>query len=194
MGADVIIDDNRPAAFVDESARPGPAGLYVVAAVVVHENLAVARVAAEKVPPSGKRFHWKDEREPSRLAMLDVLVGQGFVLRSYEAHPCATNRQGRARAKSLELLLWDLRQESVGQLVTESRGAPADRHDSKTVVNAIKADVAAPDLVYVHRRPREEPVLWLPDAVAGAAATGLIGQGHYRDRLGAALDRRHVVI
>jgi len=27
--------------------------------------------------------------------------------------------------------------------------------------------MAAPDLIYRHGRPKEEPLLWLPDAVAG---------------------------
>jgi hypothetical protein len=193
MGKAKGIDDNQPTAYVDESMREGPDGLYVIAAVTIIDDVARARAAAEKAPPAGQRFHWKNERDPSRMAMLDVLLELDCGLHSYEAQPCPVSKQERARAKCLEALLWDLQQLGVRQLVIESRGAAADRKDRSTILRAIKAGKADPDLVYEHRKPFDA-ALWLPDAVAGAAATALTGQTKYRDRLGSALERTKVAL
>jgi hypothetical protein len=124
--------------------------------------------------------------------MIDRLKGLGAGLWSYECHPCPTNKQERARAKCLEGLLWDLHELGANQLVIESRGRAGDHRDRRTVEHARRARKASQVLVYEHRRPAHEPGLWLADALAGAAATGLRGRTECRDRLGKALRRRHI--
>lgn len=185
------IDDSEPTAFVDESLRPGPSGLYVVASVVVVDDLARARSVAAKIPPRNRRFHWKDEEDRERYAMLDVLLELDSALWVYECS-CSTRQQERARAKSFVRLLWDLRQLGVMQLVIESRGVAADRKDRRTILGAIKSEVAPSDLVYEHRRGPTDSGLWLADALAGATATALMGVTQYRDRLGRTLERNSI--
>lgn len=104
------------------------------------------------------------------------------------------SKQERARAKCLERLLWDLEQLGVGQLIVESRGEAADRKDRRTILRAIKSGLAATDLVYENRKGPLDSALWLPDALAGAAATALTGQTRYRDRLSGALERTKVAL
>ena len=108
MSRAALIDDTEPAAFVDESIRPGPGGLYVIAAVTIIDDIARARSAAEKVPPKRRRFHWKNEERTQRLEMLEILRELRCGLWTYEAQPCPTSKQERARAKCIERLLWDL--------------------------------------------------------------------------------------
>lgn len=125
--------------------------------------------------------------------MLDVLLELGCGLRSYETWPCPVGKQERARAKCLERLLWDMKQLDLCQLVIESRGAAADRKDRGTILRAIKAGLASAGLVYEHRKPTDS-ALWLPDAVAGAAASALAGETKYRDRLGGVLTRTRIAL
>jgi hypothetical protein len=179
-----LISAAEPIAFVDESLRPGDDGLYVVAGVVLIDDVSGARTAAEKVPLRKRRFHWSGEEEAQRLEILDLLVDLKAGLWSYECRPCPTSKQERARAKCLTRLLWDLQVLGVTQLVIESRGAAADRKDRQTVLGAIKSGACSADLVYEHRRPVHDPGLWLADALAGATAMALAGQPRYRDRLG----------
>lgn len=192
--ARALIDDREPTAFVDESLRPGPNGFYVVAAVVLLDDIPRARISAEKVPPGGKRFHWKDEREASRLAMLDVLLELGVGLWSYECRRCPTSKQERARTKCFELLLWDLKELGVEQLVIEARGRAADRKDARAIGHAQRASAASTRLVYEHRQPNRDSSLWLPDALAGAVASAIAGHPSYRDRLGQAVTRKVISI
>lgn len=42
--------------------------------------------------------------------------------------------------------------------------------DRREVIGAQRAGVAATNLVYHHGRPKEEPLLWLAAAIAGAVA------------------------
>jgi hypothetical protein len=180
--------------FVDESARPGPDGLYVVAAVTVPEDVERARLAARKVPPKRRRFHWKGEQQAQRLDMLEVLLELGCGLATYESHPCPTAKHERARAKSIERLVWDLDALSVDHLVIESRGPAADRKDRRAIVLAVKSGIGSERLVYEHRRAVDDCGLWLADALAGASSAALTGQSRYCDRLGPSIERSTIVL
>lgn len=66
-------------AHVDESARPGPEGLYylVTAGVIVGVDLEQARRTLVKLRPPQGRFHWYRERQQGRMAMLDAMAELG---------------------------------------------------------------------------------------------------------------------
>jgi hypothetical protein len=152
-------------------------------------DVARARIAAEKVPPRRRRFHWKSEEDAQRYDMLAVLLDLECRLWTYECRPCPTNKQERGRAKCLEAMLWDLKDLGVEQLVLESRGAAADRRDDRTIGHAIRCGRASRNLVHEHRRPSVESALWLADAVASATGHAFEGRTAYRDRLGDNLHR-----
>ena len=160
-----------PAAFINESLRWRPEGLYVVAAAVVAEDLDDARAAARAVLLRRQhRFHWRVESERQRLRMLGALVDVAERVMAYTCQPIPTSKQDRARAQCLKRLLWDLRDLDVDELVFESRDEHNDRKDRRTIVRAQNAQAAPKLLGYDFRRPQEEPLLWLPDAAAGAVA------------------------
>ena len=85
-----------PAAFIDESARVRPEGLYVVAAAVVTEDLDRARSATRAVVPRRQpRFHWRDESERQRLRMIDALPEIAERIMAYICRPIPGSKQER---------------------------------------------------------------------------------------------------
>lgn len=166
-------------AFVDESLRQGPGGLYVVAAVVVLEDSETARSKARSVLLGRqKRFHWRNETERQRKAMLGCLAGLGAPVLAYAASPVERPRQDRARALCLERLLWDVWDLGVAGIVFESREDHNDAKDRRSIIQAQRARRADPGLSYDFKRPLEEPLLWFADAAASAVSTALLqGEG-----------------
>lgn len=171
-------------AFVDESMRQSDDGLYVVAAAVVVEDESgrVREALRDVLLPGQVRFHWHDERPERRLAMLKVVssrIAAGFAAFHRSGGHAS---QERARAQCLKCLLWHLGQYGVSDLTMESRGAPNDARDRRTIIAAQQSQIASKDLRYGFAWAREEPLLWLPDALAGAVSRHLAGEGseYYR--------------
>ena len=134
--------------------------------------------------PRSRRFHWNAEDVSQRRRMLATLRASVRNLRVYACRPMPRTKQERARALCLNRLLWDLRDYAVERLVLESRQERNDRKDRLTIVRAQKA-CRAPALDYAFAKPVAEPLVWLADAGAGAAATELCGDDRgYLDTLG----------
>lgn len=181
-------------AFVDESMRLGAGGLYVVAAVVVADDVDIARQAARSVlVRRQQRFHWRNESEARRQVMLELMSGLDIEARVYVREPIAPRRQAGARALCLNTLLWDLWQAGVDDLVLESRQVHADGADRRTILAAQRARRASPDLAYRFARAIEEPLLWLADALAGATSAHVADGADYLDRLGGIVTRHDVI-
>lgn len=172
-------------AYVDESIRSSGHRLYVVAAVVVIDDPQPPREAMlSMVLPAQRRYHWHDESHARRLAMVDRIAGLGVTVFGY-VHRDPGARQERARALCLRRALWDMHQHGVAELVIETRHASADRRDRQTIVRAQQAGEAAATLVYGFEKPDDQPLLWLPDAAAGAIAAAAAGETlDYLGRLG----------
>jgi hypothetical protein len=166
-------------AFLDESLRRPPDGLYVVAAVVVmSEPESVRRVAQVPVSPTRprRRFHWRDEEDRERFGMLDRMNELGLLVLGYVRRPITVGGQERARVLCLNRLLWDLQHNGVTDLVIESRREVSDQRDRSAIIHAQQAGIASPDLHYRHMQPTLEPLLWLADAAAGAIAASVAGE------------------
>lgn len=172
-------------AYVDESLRGTGRPLYVVAAVVIIDDPQPVREAMfDMVLPGQCRFHWHDESDVRRLAMVERMASLGVSIFGY-VHRGLSTRPERARVLCLRRALWDMRHHGVAELVIETRHAPADRRDRQTIVRAQQAGVAAAALVYSFEKPDKQPLLWLPDAAAGAIAAAAAGEtDRYLRRLG----------
>lgn len=163
-------------AFVDESLRQVPDGLYLMAAVVlVDQDVERAREQTKEVLlPRQPLFHWRNESEQQRLLMMRQIAGLGPTVFGYRCP--MPPKSDRARALCLNGLLWDLREHEVDRLVIESRQERNDAKDRQTIVRSLKAERAPADLTYVFARSSDEPLLWLADAMAGAILAHL-GEG-----------------
>lgn len=182
-----------PCAYADESLRRAAGGMYVVADVVVHGGhedvrLAVRACLLRRQP----RFHWRDESEAQRERMLAAFVDLSVAGRIYVHEPLERRGDVRARALCLNALLWDLWQGHVDGLVLESRQEHGDYRDRQTIAHAQRACRASPTLHYGFERPHEEPLLWLADAIAGAATASLVEGADYLKQLGDEVHRTDV--
>ncbi len=69
------------------------------------------------------------------------------------------------------MLLWELEQQGVFQALIESRGHQ-DRADRRVIAGCQRSGQLSRDWLYGFGS-KAEPLLWLPDTVAGAAALAL---------------------
>lgn len=173
-------------AYMDESIRRTPGGFYLLAlAVVVTDDLDSARHNVRSVlRPRQPRFHWRNESDTSRAAMLAQLaMNSPKLILGYAGRPLP-GRQARARALCLERATWDLHSHAIPHLVIESREQRNDNRDAATIERARRAGKASPTLTYAFERPGNEPLLWLADAACGAIAAHLgDGNSTYIDQL-----------
>ncbi|MFC4063245.1 hypothetical protein ACFOWE_33610 [Planomonospora corallina] len=164
-------------AYVDESMRVS-AGLYLMAAVLVPPACAeVYRMALRGLLlRNQRRLHWRDEKDRRRTQLAEtvgalgpsgiVIVGTGLD----------RGRQERARRKCMERLLWELVNRGVGEVVFESRGSHLDNSD-RVMIDVMRTRNLLPDRIRaVWRDPVLEPLVWMPDIVAGAASLAEVGE------------------
>jgi len=176
----------RVSAYVDESCRERPPGVFVLAAVVVPPVRAphIRQQLRRHLRPGAARFHWHDEGS-ERRTFLEELVGLGLPSLVAVAAPIDSRRQERARRKCLERLLWELTELGTREVLLESRQERRDVHDRKAIAAAQQRRSVPADLRYSFGQPDQEPLLWLADAVAGvvsAARAGLPPDGvHLQD-------------
>lgn len=159
-------------AFVDESMRltPDGQGTYVLAAVVAEmtrceEIRALLRSLLYK---RQDRLHWRDEDAPRRTKIAEAVGGLNVAATVVIGSPLAKTKQERARRKCLEALLPHLEGMGVSRVVTEQRTPSLVEADRKMVIAIRGKRLIGPGLRVETARPKEEPMLWLPDAVAGA--------------------------
>jgi hypothetical protein len=80
-------------------------------------------------------------------------------------------------------LMWDARIEHISGLTFESREPHNDQIDKATIIGLQRSRIASPSLVYDFKTPLDEPLLWLPDVMAGAIAASSTGNYLYEDSL-----------
>ncbi len=176
-------------AYVDESVREGPKGSYylMTAGVVLRADVDTAATMLKKLLlPRQDRFHWRNERDPERrLAMLDVITELGLGAFVSWDYPVGNKRQEPARGRCLTSLVTDLGREGVEEVVIEARETrQLDRQDALTISAAREAGLVPESLTYRFGRPKEEPLLWVADAIAGAVGEQLVGRtSRYHDVL-----------
>ncbi len=131
----------------------------------------------EALPQRQPRFHWRAESTQRRVAVAKIvsdLTLPGLVV---VTSPIDPRRQERARRVGLTRLLWELEQRQVLDVLFESRQRTADNADRSHIGTCQQAGHVTRQLRYGFGQPLAEPLLWLPDLLAGAAATAHEGRG-----------------
>jgi hypothetical protein len=167
-------------AYLDESARYHPDGsLYVVTAALVADAAkdAVRTRMRGLLLPGQRRLHWREESPARQTLIIDAVAQLDPTTLACAVRPVAPHHQERARARCLTRLLWELIEHRVTHLVFESRDESLNNRDAVTIANARRAGQAPEDMAFDFGDPNEEPLLWLPDAIAGAAGAHIIGEG-----------------
>lgn len=184
----------RLLAWVDESIVTGRAGIpgtYTMAAVVTDEAAcadlrhAVRRLSVRP----GVRLHWVTESVKRRDVIATAISTFDVAAVVAVGAPMANGKQERARRCCLERLLYELDQLGVEEVWLESRRDVQDRRDVRLVDAARLKRLITRRLVVRFARPADEPLLWLPDAVAGAVSAEVLGDGRWAAVLSGVLTR-----
>jgi hypothetical protein len=145
-------------------------GTYILASVVC-DPAGCDRVRdALRALLQGKqrRLHWRDETGPRRSEIASTISVIDMAAVVVVGVPMAKRRQERARRICMETLLPALEDLGVSQVALEARTQSLIRKDREQVANLVGKRLITPALRVGIARPLEEPMLWLPDAVAGA--------------------------
>jgi len=173
-------------AWVDKSMiQRGREGTYLLAAAVADPARCEATREVLRSLRTGRepKLHWNSEN-PSRRARIAAAIAQ-FDIPSVVmvGTPLDQRRQERARRCCMEELLPHLAALGVAHVWLEARTASLDAKDRahveamrgrRLLSTALRIDIA---------RPSEEPMLWLPDIVAGAVSAAHQGEGRYLELL-----------
>lgn len=170
-------------AYVDESIRAVDR-LYILAAAVLDEaHQADAREEARTLALRGLPFHWRLEKEPRRAKAVGVVAGLPALHLVVVGAPLDPARQERARRHCLEQLLFQLDGAGVGRVWLETRTASLNSRDIAAVRAFRARRVIHHDIRVDHAYPSAEPLLWIPDIVAGAVSAAARGESTYREQL-----------
>lgn len=157
-------------ASCDETTPEGPKGVfYVVVAAVVLVDEAEAGAALERLLPEGRRrpFHWNREGPTARSAMLQTIGEIGVVSHVCVHYPTGRRRQEGARARCLDHLTQALVDDGIHELRIESRSRRQDARDQATILDVFRT-IGRPGAFSYGWWPKEEPLLWIADAICGA--------------------------
>lgn len=168
-------------AYIDESRRRTTSGhLYLMVAVTIPGELRVAleRDLRALVPKGSHRLHFRRDRQAlirRHLELIATLADDGVQGLTAHATIATARHEGRARVRCLAALAGHLSALGTDEIVMESRQAHRDVEDDRTLLQARQDGLIHPKLLWRHDRPYEEPLLWPPDAVAGALGVSMVG-------------------
>ena len=161
-------------AWVDESVLGWTpllgGGLYVLAATVADPTVCEAARESLRHLLLGKsrRLHWTHESRDRRELIAETIAALSVTTTVVIGAPIDHRRQERARRLCMERLVYELEILGVSQLWIESRHDALNRRDQKMIDALRQRGTLSPKTSVGFARPYEEPMLWIPDAVAGA--------------------------
>jgi hypothetical protein len=186
-------------AWVDESVITGPiggSGTYTMAAVVTEGGRCteLRRSLRDLMIKPGVRLHWVGESTKRRDLIAEAVARMDIAAIVTVGAPMERSRQERARRCCLERLLYELDQFGVSEACLESRTAVQDRRDLRLVDAARRKQLVSRDLQVSFARPSGEPLLWLPDVVAGAMSAAVLGEARWLSVMRAIVTMHEVVV
>jgi len=166
-------------AFGDESFSPPHAlpSVYLLGAVIL-DKAAVSEVRQQASGlrlPGQNKAHWysdSNKRHDVVAAMVGALpIASMVVVRlANRGEP-----DERRRRKCFERFAYELEIRGCSHLTLESRGAAADSKD-RAMVAAMQANRSLQRLRIDHVLGKDEPLLWVADAVCGAVVAHRAGE------------------
>jgi hypothetical protein len=178
-------------AYVDESMRDS--SYIMVASRFPSSVLSETREQVCRLPHPGGRFHWRDADGATRRRAVDVVAGLLGLHLVVIAARTQRRKQERARRLCLRRMLFELEHDGVVAVSLESRTPSLNARDLH-VINRFSAQgiiTAEPRVGFA--RPREEPLLWVPDIVAGAVNSDLGGFNGYVKAIDRLIERHTVM-
>ena len=118
--------------------------------------------------PRQRRLHFVNESPQRRRFLLDAICELPVRTRLYTS----VQKEPVARHWAVEALLVDMCALGGQRLVIECREASQDERERRLIAAAVQRGAAPADLSYSHLRARDEPLLWVADAVGWAYGAG----------------------
>ncbi|MER6974726.1 hypothetical protein ABT304_26960 [Nocardioides sp. NPDC000445] len=182
-------------AWVDESIHVS-AGFYMIAAAIAD----VAQIESHRdfvraiAPSPRRRIHWREEEDKDRLRIAEAFGQLDLAHTVVVASPIDPRKQERARRKCFERLLPELAGIGVTHAWLETRTTVLNGRD-RAMVAAMRGSGALTGSLRVEfGDPEIEPLLWIPDVIAGALGAARRGLPRYRDALAIAIDEIEVCL
>lgn len=157
-------------AAIDESSPQNRAGgvSYVVAVAAMFEP-ARARELLDGLFGAERRrpFHWEREGPVARQRIIDIAADVGVSATAYFSH---VSRKGQVhtRTEMIDRIVREVSADGVDHLIIEASDAATIGRDRRAILHAFDGAGGAP-FTY-DWRSKSERLLWIADAVAGAAA------------------------
>lgn len=134
--------------------------------------------------PAQTKLHWRGESNRRRRRIVRDIAQADIAHLAVVRTGRDGERAERSRRKCLERLLHELGRRGIQTVVLESRGRADDMRDV-SMVDALRAQRRVSARVRVAQAVgRNEPLLWVADAVCGALSSALIGADEFRTLLG----------
>ena len=122
------------------------------------------------------RLHWRDEDGARRDALAAAVAKIDIAAVVVVGMPVKKTKQERARRQCMETLLHHLGELGVSSVWLESRTQSLNKADAKMVLALRGKKLIRPQLRVETARPLDEPMLWVPDIVAGAVGAARDGK------------------
>ena len=152
-------------AFVDESIR---GQRYLLGCVLVEaRSLASTRLELNGLTEARRRIHFHNESTKRRRELLIAIAEMPVSAVVFVSKAKQGVREHDARTACLSNLVRMLQVDAVQRLVIESR-----QDDRSDVAVIERARTREPRPVFEHRRPVDDPMLWIADAVTWAVGAG----------------------
>jgi hypothetical protein len=186
-------------AWVDESivvGRDKTAGTYTMAAAIADpvDSYEIRQKLRAITVGRGGRLHWANEPAKRRDLITTLIASIDLAAVVVVGTPMVGSKQERARRCCLERLLHELAEFGVGDVWMESRSPVPDRRDIRLVDSARAKGLVPKSLVVRFARPMDDPLLWIPDAIAGAVTAATLGEPRWMLALDEILTRHDIVV
>ena len=161
-------------------------GLYVLAGVVcLTSSCASIRSTLRTLVDAGQpRLHWSSESPERKEKIVGALAQVDMTSVVVIGAPLPKKKQERARAVCMESLTVLLAGFGVSKIFLEERNPSLNQRDRRLIETIRGKKLIPPELRIDLERPSEEPMLWMPDIVAGAVGADRVrGNPRYLDAI-----------
>jgi hypothetical protein len=148
----------------------------MVASCVDEVDSGEVRTVVSGLAAPGQRFHWRRSARPARAKALGVVADLPVLHLTAIATRLDPRRPERARRACLHRLLFELASHGVTLVIMETRTQSLNHKDAAAVDAFRSAQVIGPEIAVEHGYPsgvNGEPLLWVPDIIAGAIGAEL---------------------
>jgi len=168
-------------AWVDESIiqpSDGRNGYYVLAAAV-HSSASADNIRESLrylLVGKSKRLHWREESNERRKKLADAVSNLNATFILVVGSPITPAKLERARRLCLEVLISELDNQGVSYVGVERRTPKQNRQDIALIDSLRSKHRIGRGIRVEFADPNQEPLVWMPDIVAGVFVTSKLSK------------------